>query len=183
MCVLIRKRRNFMNSDTAAGMFVAAFGAFIFVMLLIIILIAIGFYVLKAIGLYRIAQRKGFAHAWLAWIPFAQTYLYAEIIGPELKIGTVKIPQFPWIYVAIIYGSTFIAGILSLIPVIGWILSALLGPAIYAASIYVMYRFFKIFEGDNAIINTVICAIFPVVFPIMILVMREKAFAADTETI
>lgn len=169
-----------MNSDTAAGMFMAGLGAFFFFFMLIVILVLIGFYVLKAFGLYRIAQRKGIEHAWLAWVPFAQTYLYAEIIGQEIMIGKTKIPQFPWAYVAIIYGSSFIASILSMIPFFGWILAALLGPAIYIISIYVMYRFFKIFEGDNAVVNTVICTIFPVVFPIMILVMREKAFAPDT---
>jgi len=45
-----------------------------------------------------------------------------------------------------------------------------------------MYRFFKIFEGDNAVVYTVICAIFPVVFPVMVLILREKSFAADAAT-
>ena len=172
-----------MNSDTTAGMLMAAFGAFFFIFMLVITLLCIGLFVVKAFGLYRLAQRKGIEHSWLAWIPFAQTYLYAELIGQEITVGTLKIPQFPWAYIAITYGSSLIAGVLSAIPFIGWLLAALLGPAIYIASIYVMYRFFKIFEGDNATINTVICALFPFVFPIMILVMREKAFAADAGTI
>ena len=172
-----------MKIDTTAGMLMAAFGTFFFIFMLFITLLCIGLFFIKAFGLYRLAQRKGIEHAWLAWIPFAQTYLYAELIGQDLTIGTVKIPQFPWAYIAITYGSSLIAGVLGAIPFIGWLVAALLGPAIYIASIYVMYRFFKIFEGDNATINTVICALFPVVFPIMILVMREKAFAADAETI
>lgn len=172
-----------MNSDTAAGMLMAAFGTFFFVFILVIVLLCIGLFVIRAFGLYRLAQRKEIEHAWLAWIPFAQTYLYAELIGQELAVGTVKIPQFPWLYIAVTYGSSFIAGVLSAIPLIGWLLAAILGPVIYIASIYVMYRFFKIFEGDNAEVNTVICALFPIVFPIMILVMREKAFAADAGTI
>lgn len=172
-----------MNSDTTAGMLIAAFGAFFFFFIFIVILLCIGLFFVKAIGLYRLAQRKEIEHAWLAWIPFAQTYLYAEIIGQELTVGTMKIPQFPWGYIAITYGSSLIAGFLSAIPFIGWLLAGILGPAIYIASIYVMYRFFKVFEGDNATVNTVICALFPFVFPIMILVMREKAFAADAGTI
>ncbi len=169
-----------MRSDTMIGMFMAGFGIFFFIFIMVIVLIAIGFYVLKAIGLYRIAQRKGIDHAWVAWIPFAQNYVYAEIIGQQLTIGKYTIPQFPWIYIVMIYGSSFVATILSVIPVVGWAIAALLGPLVYVACVYIMYRFFKIFEGDSAAVNTVICTIFPVVFPIMILVMREKAFAADT---
>lgn len=183
VCTKCTRGGTFVNSDTTAGMLMAAFGAFFFVFVLVIILLAIGLFAVKAFGLYRLAQRKEIEHAWLAWIPFAQTYLYAELIGQELTVGTMKIPQFPWAYIAITYGSSLIAGILSAIPLIGWLLAAILGPAIFIASIYVMYRFFMIFEGDNATVNTVICALFPVVFPIMILVMREKAFAADAGTI
>jgi hypothetical protein len=175
----IQTRRNYMRSDTMTGMFLAGFGIFIFVFILVFILFAIGFYVLKAIGIYRLAQRRGIDHAWVAWIPFAQNYVYAEIIGQELTVGKYTIPQFPWIYIVMLYGSSIVAGILSIVPFIGWVLAALLGPVIYVAYVYVMYRFFKIFEGDNAVVNTVICTIFPVVFPIMVLVMREKAFAVD----
>lgn len=168
-----------MQSDTAFSIIFGALGAFFFVILFAAILFGIVFYILQAIGLYRIAQRKGIDHAWLAWIPFAQTYLYAEVIGKEIMIGTIKIPQFPWAYIAIIYGTSLIAGILNVIPFFGQILVALLGPAIYVVSIYVMYRFFKLFEGENAVIYTVICAIFPFIMPIMILVLRDKPFAAD----
>jgi len=178
-----------MNQDTASGIFYAlffslyaAFGLLLIIILCAAALLSIGLFLAKAFGLYRIAQRKGIDHAWIAWIPFVQAYLYAEIIGEEIMVGTVKIPQFPWIYIAITYGSPFIAFILSLIPFWGGLLALLLGPAIYAAGIYVMYRFFKIFEGDNAIVYTVICAIFPVVFPVMVLILREKSFAADAAT-
>ncbi|MEI8200585.1 MAG: hypothetical protein WCG21_11015 [Eubacteriales bacterium] len=178
-----------MNQDTASGIFYtlffalyAAFGILLIIILCIALLVSIGLFLAKAFGFYRIAQRKGIEHAWIAWIPFAQAYLYAEIIGEEITIGTVKIPQFPWVYIAITYGSPFIAFVLSLIPFWGGLLALLLGPAIYVAGIYVMYRFFKIFEGENAVVYTVISAIFPVVFPIMVLILREKSFAADAST-
>jgi len=178
-----------MSQDNALGLLCmlvvtlyAALGVVFIIFLCVAVLLAIGLFVVKAIGLYRIAQRQGIEHAWIAWIPFVQAYLYAEIIGEEIKIGTVKIPQFPWIYIAITYGSPIIAFVLNLVPFWGGLLALLLGPAIYVASIYVMYRFFKIFEGDNAVVYTVICAIFPVVFPFMVLVLREKSFAADAAT-
>jgi len=178
-----------MNQDTASGMLYmllitlyTALGVIFIIFLCIAVLLCIGLFVVKAFGFYRIAQRKGIEHAWIAWIPFVQAYLYAKIIGEEIKIGTVKIPQFPWIYIAITYGSPIIAFVLNLIPFWGGLLALLLGPAIYAAGIYIMYRFFKIFEGDNAVVYTVICAIFPVVFPFMVLVLREKSFAVEPAT-
>ena len=85
-------------------------------------------------------------------------------------------------YIAITCGSPFIAFDLNLIPFWGGLLALLLEPAIFVVGIYVMYRFFKIFEGDNAVVYTVICAIFPVVFPVMVLILREKSFAADAAT-
>lgn len=168
-----------MNSENAAAMIFASFGMFIFVFIFVLILVGIGFFVIKAFGFYKIAQRKGIDHAWLAWIPFAQTYLYAEIIGEELVVGKTKIPHFPWLYIAVMFGSSIISGILSLIPIIGWLLALMLGPVLFLINIYIMYRFFRIFTGDNEVVNTVICTIFPVVFPVMVLVMRNKPFATD----
>lgn len=172
-----------MNSDAAIGAVIAAFGIFFFVFLFVGIMIGVAMFVLQAFGLYRIAQRKGIEHAWLAWIPFAQTYVYAEIIGEEITVGTLRIQQFPWVYVAVTYGSALIAGILSAIPFIGWALSLLLGPVIYAASIYVMYRFFKKFQGDSAVVFTVISAIFTIAFPFLVFSLREKPFADETAAV
>lgn len=172
-----------MNSDTAIGAVFAALGIFFFVFLFVGLMLGAALFVLQAFGLYRIAQRKGIEHAWLAWIPFAQTYLYAEIIGEEITVGTLRIQQFPLIYVAITYGSALIAAILSAIPVIGWALSLLLGPAIYAASIYVMYRFFKKFQIESAVVFTVISAIFSIAFPFLVFSLREKPFADETITV
>lgn len=173
MCVGLFNHMN--RWETWAG-FWAVIGIFVLIGLFVGLLL----YLVKAFGLYRIAQRKGIEHAWLAWIPFAQEFLYAETIGWEIKVGNFKVPQFPWVYIAVNYGAGLIAAFLNVIPFFGQILSMLLGPAIYVADIYVMYRFFKLFEGENAVVYTVICAIFPVAFPFFVLAQREKPFAAET---
>lgn len=51
--------------------------------LLIVWFLAMGFslvmYVLNAVGLYRIAKRRGIHHAWLAWIPIGCNWLLGSI--------------------------------------------------------------------------------------------------------
>ena len=51
--------------------------------LLIVWCLAMGFsivmYVLNAVGLYRIAKRRGIHHAWLAWVPIGSNWLLGSI--------------------------------------------------------------------------------------------------------
>jgi len=59
----------------AAGIIVGLF--------LIIYFLALAFsvvsYVLNAVGMYRIAKRRGIHHAWLAWIPVGSSWLLGSI--------------------------------------------------------------------------------------------------------
>lgn len=41
--------------------------------------VSIALYVLQALGLYTIAQRRGIAYAWLAWVPLGNLWLLASI--------------------------------------------------------------------------------------------------------
>lgn len=51
--------------------------------ILILTLLAIAFavvsYVLGAVGMYRIAKRRGIHHAWLAWVPVGSSWLLGSI--------------------------------------------------------------------------------------------------------
>ena len=46
---------------------------------MIIPLISIASYVLYALGLYTIAQRRGIRYAWLAWIPVGSVWILGSI--------------------------------------------------------------------------------------------------------
>ena len=59
----------------AAGFFVAILILF----LLVVLAISVASYVLGAIGLYRIAKRRGIHHAWLAWIPVGNSWLLGSV--------------------------------------------------------------------------------------------------------
>ena len=58
-------------------------GGAVVAILLIVLLLALAFsiisYVLSAVGLYRIAKRRGIHHAWLAWVPVGNSWLLGSI--------------------------------------------------------------------------------------------------------
>lgn len=71
-----------MMEEAASGAFVGAAGV-IAGMILLIWLVAMAFavisYVLGAVGMYRIAKRRGIHHAWLAWVPVGNSWLLGSI--------------------------------------------------------------------------------------------------------
>jgi hypothetical protein len=183
----------------------AGFSIVVFMLILMTIYIAIVaivafvYYILTAIAVYKIAKRRGVNHAFLAWIPIAQTYLYAKLIGTNVKIGSVTIPRFPWIYLVVInlggvvlnYIETFTP--FSLITFLEHVMEysggqtssldfATLGGTIagfillilfLAVRIFTMYRVFSLFKG-NAILLTVLGAVIPFAEPIILLVLSGK---------
>ncbi len=165
--------------DLIIGLLTGTFAVFIFTLVAVFLVLWLAYFLLTAFSLYHIAQRRGIEHPYLAWIPFAQTYLYAEIIGTNLKVGTKTIPQFPWIYVGINYGSFIIRQVLRVIPVIGFLLRLLMGPAIYAINVYVLYRFYKSFATGNEVVFTILSAIVPVAIPFIFLYLRKMPFAEE----
>ena len=59
------------------------FGGIVTAILLILMLLSLAFaivsYVLSAVGMYRIAKRRGIHHAWLAWVPVGNSWLLGSI--------------------------------------------------------------------------------------------------------
>ena len=64
------------------GLAVGAAGVVLAVLVIVLlVMLALSFvsYVLGAVGLYRIAKRRGIHHAWLAWIPVGNAWLLGSI--------------------------------------------------------------------------------------------------------
>lgn len=72
-------------------------------------LVGLVFYVITAIFLMKIAKTAEHKTPWAAWIPLWNTVLMLELGGLRK----------PWIWVLILVGG----GLLSAIPVIGWVIS------------------------------------------------------------
>ncbi len=80
------------------------------IIILIGLVVTIVDYVLRGIGMYTIAKREGMEYPWLAFVPFARTYLQGELSGTvHLKKKQIKNPGI-WLIVL-----PFIAGAVSLI--------------------------------------------------------------------
>lgn len=75
------------NMSSGAESAVAGFLlTFLGIFYLILIAYIIVNYVIRALGLYRIAKSSGAANAWLAWIPLADLYLLGKVTG-DIQLG------------------------------------------------------------------------------------------------
>ncbi len=85
-------------------------------------------YIFKGIGMYTIAKRQGSDYPWLAFIPFARTYLHGELSGSiKLKTKTIKNPGIWFLAMPFIFGAiNFIFYILFVVVGIGSSFSAVL---------------------------------------------------------
>lgn len=65
-------------------------------------------YILKGVGMYTIAKRQGRDYAWLAFVPFARTYLHGELAGSiTLKNRRIQSPGIWLLALPFIYGAVY----------------------------------------------------------------------------
>ena len=91
---------------------------------LIILLVCLVFYlvsyILKAVGVYTMAKRQGMDYPWLAFVPFARTYLQGELAGSiTLKNKTVKNPGIWYLALPFIFSAVGTVFYIILIGVMG----------------------------------------------------------------
>lgn len=80
----------------AEGVAVGAAGVVMGVMMIVYLIlmgICIVFCVLNAVGLYRIAKRRGIHHAWLAWIPVGCNWLLGSISDHYQYVAKQKVTK------------------------------------------------------------------------------------------
>lgn len=116
----------------------------------IMLLLSIAVYVLQAVALYKMANKLGHQYPWMAWIPYANTYLLFTLPDKKLKVlafnKEVDRSTGFWIWLAITLGGSVIQGIFSVftvVPVIGPIIVSLVPIAIMVARIFITYSAYK----------------------------------------
>ena len=98
------------------------------------VMIGIVKYVFKSIALYRLAQRTGNANPWMAWVPFARSYLQGDLAGSmPLKKRRLQSPGL-WKVLIPLIGTAVIAGLYFLFIVVAGIGTALIYSAGMGAS-------------------------------------------------
>ena len=82
--------------EVAEGALIGAVGIVATVAVLVLLVcaaFAVVSYVLNAVGMYRIAKRRGIHHAWLAWIPVASNWLLGSIADHYQYVSKQKTTQ------------------------------------------------------------------------------------------
>ena len=162
-------------SYSGSGNEEAILGGAILVVLLITGVVVLLVYVLSCIGLYKMAQKAGYASPILAWIPIAQTWVMFvlpknEFVIPLLNKTLDKRSTAFWIYLALPFAS----GILALIPFIGWLVDIAGLVAIYVMSYRVWCDLFAMYDSSTASRNAILTVIFPILGPIFLLANMNK---------
>lgn len=86
-----------------------------FIVMLVCAIFALVSYILRGVGMYTIAKRLGMDYAWLAFIPFARTYLHGELAGSiRLKNKSIQSPGIWLLALPFLYGAVYslLSGIL-----------------------------------------------------------------------
>lgn len=95
---------NFDIATSEAQEFVGAVAGILLVSAIVIVLIAIVLYVIKSLGLYTIAKRRGIACPWLVWLPVGCEWITASIADQYRKVtsGKATIRRFIIVALAVI---------------------------------------------------------------------------------
>ena len=174
----------------------AAVGASIITgIFLIIWLLAMAFsvvsYVLNAVGMYRIAKRRGIHHAWLAWIPVGSSWLLGSISDHYQYVVKQKVTKRRKLLlilsiVAMLMGGVFGAGVgvlaaaeimggmsagsvVSVVLIIFGYLGLLgLSLAVTVICYIAYYDLFRSCKPGNAVLFLVLSIIFNVTLPFFV---------------
>lgn len=162
-----------------------ASGALIMVIAIIgiMLLLSIAVYVLQAVALYKMANKLGHQYPWMAWIPYANTYLLFTLPDKKLRILAFnkdidRVTGF-WIWLALNLGGTVIQGIVSVIPVIGTFIATLLPFAILVANIFITYAMYKdlyemFVDESQATPFAIVSIIVPITSVVFLLIASSK---------
>lgn len=148
----------------------------IFIPLILVMLIS---FLLPAFALYRHAKTAGYDKPWLAFIPFAQTYLEYVLPRRRFKViffDTHDRKQMAWIAILVsTFGASVIAG-LNVIPAFGQILDLALMLFLVAMNWRKMYDYLCTFTDDNSAMTFSIIGVFlPLVYAIYLFtIMKNK---------
>ncbi len=95
---------NFEVASSEAQEFVGAVAGVLIVSAIVVLLLAIVLYVIKSLGLYTIAKRRGIACPWLAWLPIGCEWITASIADQYRKVtsGKATIRRFIVLILAVI---------------------------------------------------------------------------------
>ena len=150
------------------GALIAVMGAFIFVLLGIVI----AMYILSALAISTLAKNNGYADkAFFAWLPFTNTYLLGLLCGDVNLFGKLYLPAKTSALLITFLPLAKAIPVVGVIVIVFWVILL----------VHSMYNILKMINPDNAVLMTVL-AIIPVTsisFPIYLFINREATLDND----
>lgn len=128
--------------------------------LILIIFSAFALWIIRAIGLYKMAKDKDDKFAFLAFVPYGGTFVMGRIIG-KTKLFGIEI-TYPELLLPILLGTMLVPG--------GAPLSSILFVFFYYG---ILYKLYKLKWKGFATVATVISLFVPVLQPIFIFFIRN----------
>ena len=151
-------------------------GIFIFIIALIALVIIVVVYILQSIALYKLANKNNLQNSWLAWLPVGNMYILGKL-GFEIYADDDKKNEvFTWILLGCSAGS-FLLDRLSVLD--GLTSIASLGVLVF--SVWAYYYIFNKINNKNAVLFTVLSAIFQIGG--VILFFNKNRFSNEEQTI
>lgn len=116
------------------------FGVLMFFTILVALFLIIIVFLYKAFALYTIAKKLGSKHAYLAWIPIAQFFLYPILADEKWEWGLIAL-------LPIVTPLLFIP--FAIIPFVNFFLVLLIAIGVLTLIAFRTYWIWKIFEKRN----------------------------------
>jgi hypothetical protein len=164
------------SSDLAGLGGLGAMMAFLGVFIFIFLIIGIFIYILNALALYKMASNRNINNPWFAWIPFLNMYLMGLIIDEKVYLGSWEIPYAQLILPLGTLVVSFISSLLAMIPYVGGIISFLLTIVLAVYICAALYRIFKLYKPESAVLYLILSIIFSILQPIFLFTMRNNEY-------
>ena len=188
---------NVYGDEAFFGEFFAGFGMVLLgvvaVILLIVLAVSAALYVLKSMGLYTIAKRRGIHNAWLSWIPVANGWILGCISDQYQYVVKGKVKNRRKILLILGLAATVLGGLLNSVQTVAVVsgseeaafftgvlgmISALVGGglAIATAVFYyiAMYDLYTSVSPQNNVLFLVLSILFQITEPFFVFLNRNK---------
>ncbi|MGP4106463.1 hypothetical protein [Virgibacillus sp. L01] len=147
-----------MNSDEGLLMFLAGF----LLLILFLLVVAIVFHILMAIGLFKMAKREGKSDlAWMAWIPIVNTFLITQLV--ENDVHESLRGKFTLVYGVTMACAFFLSWF---IPFVGLASNILL--------VYGFYFIIKRYSKNETLQLVLVIVTFMITMPIQFFLFRNR---------
>jgi len=130
-----------MEEFGSIGAFLALGAAFI----MVFFIGALIWYVLNAIGLYKIAKKEGNENAWFAWVPVLNVLLLPMLVNNDVHESIRG--NFVIIYIVSLVASMFLGGIIPFVALVPF--------ALFVYGFYILLSRYS----KNAVVHTVIAGV------------------------